>query len=403
MVHGDTQANLTINDYKTNNLLGLFTSYIYVVSAFLVYFMMPTEYRSTYVFYVIVILGSTFFAALASQSKSSLMFDVNLFFSFLILFFVLGFRNYSGIDDDSYIRIFYEVSNQGWLSRFMQTTMEPGYLMLNAAVSLFTDNYIYMQLLSSLIPLSLFFFVFKRHKKDINLPMAVFLLSTILYFQVLSVGLVRMFIAIGIVFFSFYYLSRNETKKYVTIIIIASLFHYSALFMLTLTYISNKKSWENNRYKKFILLAVIFTPMVFFIISYLFIPFMGARYAIYGNIDDVNFSLSSLSTLPLLFFLLLHNNNKEIKKITSLFITIFALNSILSFYGSILPMGRLIFYTNIALFIVAPMISRYLKKDLWKLIFNGAIILYAYLYVYRTQFTLESHIPNLFPYQNIFY
>ena len=60
--------------------------------------------------------------------------------------------------------------------------------------------------------------------------MAVFLLSTMIYFQMLAVSLVRMFIALSIVFNAMYYIPQRDTKKYISLVLLASTFHYSALY-----------------------------------------------------------------------------------------------------------------------------------------------------------------------------
>lgn len=66
-------------------------------------------------------------------------------------------------------------------------------------------------------------------------------------------------------------------------------------------------------------------------------------------------------------------------------------------------LGRLTFYANSAFFLAAPMVNKLLKYDFKKLIFITIIILYGLVFVYWTQFNLDHHIPNLFPYQNVFF
>lgn len=362
----------------------------------------PIEYVKTAIFYSLVIIIAVMFAALAQNAKTAFFFNIYFFLSFLTLFFVLGFRNYSGIDDISYIRTFYDVIEYGWWERFKVSTMEPGYLILNYLVSLFTENYIYMQLISSFIPLALFYYAFKKNKSNISLPMAIFLLCTMLYFQMLSVSLVRMFIAISIVFNAYTYILQKRPIKYIALILLASMFHYSAFFMVVFGYFSLNNKNISKRANRFILVLFILIPIIFIAVSKLLVPLLGARYAAYGVLGSLQFEISSLDTVPLLILLIYFYKkvNYPDKDYLKLFLVIFIFSSILSFYSSLIPLGRLIFYVNSAFFIAAPMVSKKLND---KLLFNIIIILYGFVYVYWTQFTLESHIPYLFPYQNLFF
>ena len=388
---------------KTSTSILIF--FIYALAVLGMCIILPREHIWTALFYSGVILGAVLFAALAENAKTSFSFNIFYSISFLILFFILGFRNFSGIDDASYTKIFNDVSQHGWIAEFKATTMESGYLLLNAIVSLFTKNYLYMQLLTSFIPLILFYHAFKKYRSMISLPMAVFLLCTMLYFQMLSVSLVRIFIAISIVVIAYYYIPKKNVKKYISLIVIASMFHYSALFMLVLLYFVIDKDNFSKKSKRFIVLAIIGIPVIFLAIVKLFVPFMGGRYTGYGIIGNLNFEISSFDTIPLIVLLIFYYKKIELKNTDyfKLFLSIFSLSCIIAFYSSMIPLGRLTFYANSAFFLAAPMVSKALNRDYRRIIFYGIIILYGLLYVYSTQFTLECDIPHLFPYKNIFF
>jgi len=49
------------------------------------------------------------------------------------------------------------------------------------------------------------------------------------------------------------------------------------------------------------------------------------------------------------------------------------------------------------------MVGKASKKDIGKIAFYAVVVLYGFLYVYWTQFSLEYHIPFLFPYRNVFF
>lgn len=378
---------------------------IYILFVIVISIILPDKNFKTNIYYFGMILASVLFSALAQNTRCKYKYKIFIFLSFIILFFNLGFRNFSGIDDESYRRIFLEVSQRGWLLQNKITGMEPGYLILNDLVSFFTNEYIYMQLISSFIPLFLFYHAFDTYKDIIDLPMAILLLSTMFYFQVLSAAVVRIFIAMGIVINSFKYIIKKDYKRYIFMIIIAGMFHYSSLIMSVLLYFSLNEINIFKKKKKFIITSIILTPIIFIVVSKYIAPIMGDRYASYTSIGSFKFDISSFDTLPILFLLLTNKNNIDRRRLIdfNVLIVIFSMSSIISFYSSMVPVGRLIFYTNSSLFLAAPMVSRSLKGNVKGLLFDSIMILYAFIYVCYTQLTLSSHIQNLYPYSNIFY
>lgn len=403
------KSDLNMREYNNRNSR-IFTRtvilYLYILMLCFSLLLLPEIHRSTGFFYTFVIIGAIIFSYLAQKSKSSIFFNINLFISFLFLFLILGLRDISGIDDPVYSRIFYEVNSFGWIEKFKTSTLEPGYLILNRIVGVFTNDYIYMQLISSLIPLAIFYISFKKYKKSIDISFAVFLLSTMIYFQILSVGLVRMFIAVSIIFKGLYYIPLKDTRKFFAHVLIASLFHYSAMFMSILIYFAIDNKSLSKKAKRFIIIAFLVTPIIFIFVSSYVVPLLGARYSIYGNAGNFTLNIWDFSTIPLLLIILYFYRQKDGVTHDYFLVgfSLLAMTSVLSIYGSLVSFGRLIYYTNSSLFIVAPMVGQNIKKSSVKrILFYFVIIVYCIMYLYRTQFLLDSHIPNLFPYRSIFF
>lgn len=401
--HSIKHKNYKRNYYKKE--IDVFIVYVYILTAFVMILALPKEYITTNLYYSSVILLAVMFAGLAQNSKKSFFYYIYMGLSFAILFFTYGFRDFSAIDDGAYGRIFESVSEIGWINQFLNTTMEPGYLMLNYIVSMFTHDYLYMQLITSFIPLFLFYYGFKKYRNMISIPTAVFFLCTMLYFQMISVALIRMFIGISIIFVAFYYIPKRKPIKYMSLVILASIFHYSAFFLIFLTYFAiNKKSLSKKATRTYLLLFIM-TPFIFIIISKFIVPLLGSRYSHYGSIESIEIGFSTFTTLPLILFLLLfyrkfHSNNQLYFK---LFLTIYALSIIISLFGGMVGLGRLIFYSYAAFILASAMIGKLLVRDSKKLLYTGVMASYGFLYVYVTQFTLDHHVPYLFPYENLFF
>ena len=231
-------------------------------------------------------------------------------------------------------------------------------------VATFTHDYFYLQLITSFIPLVLFYRGFSKYRDIISLPVSVFLLSTMLYFQMLGVALVRMFIAISIVFNGFYYIPKKKGRTYVLLVLVASLFHYSALFMLILTYFTIDQENMSRRAKRFVTLAFLGIPIFFIFIARFVVPLLGSRYSEYGNIGSFSLDVSSFDTIPLLVLLLMNMKRIPERNLNQyrLLLAIFALSSIMSIYSSMILLGRLIYYANSAFFVASGMMVKYLER-----------------------------------------
>ena len=392
-------------DSKMRMLVNIIIVYSYIITAFLMSYFFTSQYLKTTLFYISVVLLAVLFASLAENTINPLIYFIFMFLSFFMLYFILGFRSYSAIDDPAYISVFSQVSYVGWFNYFKMTTMEPGYLILNYIVSIFTDNYLYMQLISSFIPLFLFYYGFTKYRKIISLPTAVFLLCSILYFQMLSVALVRMFIAISIIFIALRFIPQFKPFKYSLSVLLAATFHYSSLFMIILVYFAINKENLSKRATKYYTTLFIVSPIIFILVSQLLVPIMGKRYRNYGTLDVISIGTSTFTTVPLIFLLLYFYkkfNSKE-QLYFKLFLVVYSLSIVISIFGGMVGLGRLIFYSYTAFILAAAMVNKLIRFTSTKFIFSYIIIFYGFLYMFYSQFTSNHHMPYFYPYKNIFF
>src|SRR5699024_6728805 len=144
-----------ISNYKKET--DVFVVYTYIIAALIMAIALPYEYLSTTLYYIIVILTSLLFAGLSQNSRTPFFFNLSFYFFFfffilyfflffLFFFFYFVFRFFLAIYDSSYINIFNSVSEIGWYYYFLNSTMQPGYLIFNKFVNLFTNDYLFMQL-----------------------------------------------------------------------------------------------------------------------------------------------------------------------------------------------------------------------------------------------------------------
>jgi len=320
-----------------------------------------------------------------------------------LMWWLLGFRDISGVDDETYNRIFDQVATMSTFHWIDFLYLEPGYLFFNYIISLCTDNYYVFQAIASFIPIFFIYKGFFKYKHLIYVPLAFLLFAMTLFFQMLSVSLIRMFIAIGFVFyFSLDFLFKAQLKKYILSITLIATIHYSCIIMLIFVpLLIWKKQLEQNWFAFLISLSLI--SIAGFLLVGRLAAAIGGRYAMYGESGEGGFSIMALDTLP--FFIVAFLFKIIIPKIYQpqymICVILLAFSSVFSVLSEWVPLGRIIFYTNLSIWIILPAIFKFSRCN-WLLVAVLTII-YSFLYLYTTQFLVELRAEHLFPYRNLFF
>ena len=184
---------------------------------------------------------------------------------------------------------------------------EIGYVILNKIVGILTNNVVFIMLLTSLIIVVLYF---KEIKRDsVCIWLSVLLFTTIGQYYI-SFNLIRQIISAGIIFSGSRFLYKRDFKKYLVIIIIASLFHKTAAIMVVFYFILNQKF----NFKK--ILLVILGTIIFFDFTNIILAFIQKFFYSYYNQSDYGMSGFSLNNIILpvaiLAFVILNKNYIEL-------------------------------------------------------------------------------------------
>lgn len=365
----------------------------------------PQDAGHTRYFYLCIISMAVLCAWVAQAEKSK---NIKRFFyvlSFLILLFVLGLRDMSGIDDKSYYHIFSNACNMDFKSFISSSGTEIGFKFFVYITSKFTKNYYIYQFIFTFIPLSIFYKGLWNYRGILDLPSAILLFISLYYFQMLSVSLVRMFFAIMIIFYSLRFIMEKNRKRFILFVIIAGLFHISALFMIILLLftVDIKDFWKKH-WKKILLLIVVIIPITNLSIVRILVPYLPNRYNVYNMISAINISFGSFDKLffvmiALFFINKIEESKREYLNLGIVLLTISILFSVFSFIGGT---GRMQYYGNLGMFFCLPVIYRSLDyRKLLSLVIAGGIMIYSFLYLWVTQFNLPSHYERLIPYIGI--
>ncbi len=347
--------------------------------------------QDTIITYSITVLLASTFAGLAQKFAKDKQgkYKLNKIFwilSMAVLVITMGFRTIGvGVDDLTYRRIFQTVQDIGPIQHFFNTTMEPGYLVLNYIVGLFTDDFQIMLILISIIGIFFFFKALEYERKNINLFLAVFLFSTILYFY--YIGIIRLFLAASITAYALRFVMEKKTAKFIICILIAGTFHYSAIFMMFLVYFSTEKEEKPRSMRSIILLVTLAMPILIYVVSQVIFPNMGDRYSNKTNLGQLSLSIGQFDKLPiiLLAFYLYKDMVKQNKNI-KIYIVIYTLAIAIGIYSTVLNIGRIEWYMNFAICIIFPQIARAVRFSKFKyftILLIPLILVYGAVYAYR--------------------
>ncbi len=155
---------------------------------------------------------------------------------FVVLLALAGFRSGIGTDYVNYkeaFKLYADGESPYWYN------FEPGFILLIRLFTLLFKDLRIWFFIFSLIPLV---FVFKACKNmSVNAIFSIYLYVA-MYFYCSSFNLVRQFIAVSIVLFAIDSLIKRKYIKYILLILLASMFHTTALIMLPFALIAGKRT-----------------------------------------------------------------------------------------------------------------------------------------------------------------
>jgi hypothetical protein len=150
--------------------------------------------------------------------------------------FLIGLRDHVGPDWDAYERIFYDVRRMS-LSETL-AYQDPGYSLLNWLVGrLGGDLYVVNTISAGIFMAGLIRICRRQHRPLLSLALA-----TPMLMIVLGMSITRQTAALGVIMFAIPYLEEKRLTRYVVLILVASLFHRSAILLIPMAaLVSNTK------------------------------------------------------------------------------------------------------------------------------------------------------------------
>ena len=182
-------------------------------------------------YYILLLLpGLAYFGF--TRSPSYKQADRRTLTVFFVLYFLLLALRGSSVGNDygTYYYWFKSAGSVEW-SHVFQTNIEPGYFLLNKAVSVFTDSFQWFLAVSSAVILLPILYVYRKHVEDAPLTILLFI-NTDIFVMIFS-G-IRQGIAIGIGCLAFEFAREKKPIRFLITVGTALLFHTSAFVLLLL-------------------------------------------------------------------------------------------------------------------------------------------------------------------------
>lgn len=208
---------------------------------------------STVVFYNFIVFFSTFLVWLSEKVKTNLQSKLLLFVALLVVILPVGLRYGLGRDYFSYENIFNHIAATG-----DGGNLEVGFVLVNKLVSYLGFDYWAFTLLFTFL---IYFVAMLAYPKG-NKALVHFLFLLLLYFQ--SFNQIRSVLVLSIMLLAIYsYIERKSIIQYLTFVLVAALFHKSALLFLVFPVVDKLVTLRVFRSLGLVIIFVLFSTYFF--------------------------------------------------------------------------------------------------------------------------------------------
>lgn len=198
------------------------------------------------------------------EKKQKKLSNILLGVAILIPTIIAGIRYNVGTDYFNYI---------AWFEQYIDhniyfSSKDLGFVFFIKFIQIFTENYMWLFMVSALIINSLIFFFIKKNTREYNLG---YTLYFTLYSYYSSLNITRQWIAISIFLIALNFAFENKKMKSCLLILLASTFHKTALFLLPFVFIPNMKINKKN-------MLIVFSTIIVVLLSFENVVMKISRY-----------------------------------------------------------------------------------------------------------------------------
>ncbi len=354
--------------------------------------------------YVIMFLLSIMLMHIATKAKKQKTKVLFYILSFLPFLLVSGFRY--GLGTDYFGRYVYDYSRI--YEGIEVKNLEIGFTLLMKGTMFFSEKPFLMFFITAFIISGCIFFAIAKESKDKVLSICVYFL---LGFFFDSLNIMRQFLAISIIFIGFLFLIKRKKVFFVLCVLMASLFHSTALIMLVLAFLDYKMLFPCKLFLPCLSVVLALNTKMIDIFEFLL---RNTRFNVYFSGKLFKGEISYLFILENLMFylLMIHCYNKGYvrDKKAVLFINIQSLALLCMCLGSchMLFIRVALYFSTIQILSVPYFLSKYQKtyaitignKTIRINVLKVLIICCMLVAIYRTNF--QTNVNEVLPYRTIY-
>lgn len=322
-----------------------------------------------------------------TQIKNRLL----VWFTGVVLILVSGLRWGVGTDYWQYSRNYNYYVQDVWED--FRTLNEPGLKLIAKLASLVNDDYVVMFFLAAVVTVGLVVWTISKYSNAFAFSILLYIFSGSWHG---SFNIVRQFLAGAILFAGHRYIVERKFIKYMLVVAIASLFHISALAMIVLYFIPNRKL----KPKEIVFLIGI---MVLITLSYdyVFGLIESMREGSMADSDYANRQINILriviSAAPLSVYFLM-TDKRRLSDSDHFYVNVMLVNTAIWLMGyNSAYLVRFAIYTDVFAVLAYPRILRFNHKYI-EILVKTAILVLFFIYWYIE----VSGVPDLRYYRWIF-
>lgn len=308
------------------------------------------------------------------------------FLLLLTIVFFGGFRYAVGVDYFNYVEYF------DLLKLDKHLDIEISFLILSKVVNyLDGDSQVifFMYTLLSVFFISKFISYF-----SLNKMISLYVYITFPVFFIASFNGIRQFLAIAIFAYAIKFIVERNIYKYIFFILLASLFHKTAITTILLYFILNKEL----KIKQFFIILMAYTLILFFFEKIVIL--IGFEFYLSFINQSISNKINPLVFILIIFFLIIYNLKFEYKEIALNLIFIAILLGITPIFVTVQDnlIIRLSSYFTIAIIFILPNLIYLIKNNCLKGMYILIIIVFGGSYLFRNIYFMGEDY-KLVPYQ----
>ncbi|WP_088070484.1 EpsG family protein [Gottfriedia luciferensis] len=313
-----------------------------------------------------------------------------VFIGLLTLVCVSGLRSNIG-DTFAYIDI-YKRHDFTW--SYVVSTKDLGFGILQMILKQFSSNPQIMIFASAFITNVLVIYTLYNYSRIFELSVYVYITGGLF---LVSMNGIRQMLAGAIAFTGIRFLLEGSWKGYIFVILIASLFHQSALILIPIYFLVRFKAWSKVTIA-LLLFAIIFVMGFNQLSVYLFNAIQDTQYAGYKNFQEGGASIIrvAVTAVPLLLAYLGRDRLREINPKSDIVVNM----ALLGFIFMLISTQNWIFarislyFSFYQLILISWVVKLFKLKD-QKLIYYGILVCYFFYYYYENVISLQiNYLSN---------